>query len=157
MIRLATVFSGIGAIEHALKRMGIEHKIVFASDNGDVDIFKKKIDINFVDIRNELDRLKRIIDNIDIKVDNDYEYLTDLESHLSKINKRITFIQNENKNYEFDLLSLLLSFHVFLIHQIQLKLLNPDILCFHYHYNLFCEYDLMQHSQTLFHLSFFLI
>ena len=52
MIRLATVFSGIGAIEHALKRMGIEHKIVFASDNGDVDIFKKKIDINFVDIRN---------------------------------------------------------------------------------------------------------
>ena len=43
MLRLATVFSGIGAIEHALKRMGIEHEIVFASDNGDVDIFKKKI------------------------------------------------------------------------------------------------------------------
>lgn len=27
MIRLATVFSGIGAIEHALDRMGIKHKI----------------------------------------------------------------------------------------------------------------------------------
>lgn len=42
MIKLATVFSGIGAIEHALKRMNIDHKIVFACDNGDVDILSKK-------------------------------------------------------------------------------------------------------------------
>ena len=42
MIRLATVFSGIGAIEHALDRMGLEHEIVFACDNGDVDILSKK-------------------------------------------------------------------------------------------------------------------
>ncbi len=33
MIRLATAFSGIGAIEHALQRLGIKHKIIFASDN----------------------------------------------------------------------------------------------------------------------------
>ena len=39
MIRLATVFSGIGAIEHALDRMQLDHKIVFACDNGDVDCF----------------------------------------------------------------------------------------------------------------------
>jgi DNA (cytosine-5)-methyltransferase 1 len=37
-IRLATVFSGIGAIEFALKRMNIEHEIVFACDNGDREI-----------------------------------------------------------------------------------------------------------------------
>lgn len=43
MIKLATVFSGIGAIEHALKRMGIANKIVFACDNGDVDVLSKKI------------------------------------------------------------------------------------------------------------------
>lgn len=36
MIRLATVFSGIGAIEQALIRLGIEHRIVFGCDNGDV-------------------------------------------------------------------------------------------------------------------------
>ena len=35
MIRIATVFSGIGAIEQALKQMGIEHEIVFACDNGE--------------------------------------------------------------------------------------------------------------------------
>ena len=33
-IRLATAFSGIGAIEHAFQRLGLKHKIVFA---GDVD------------------------------------------------------------------------------------------------------------------------
>ena len=43
MLKLATVFSGIGAVEHALKRMGIDYEIVFASDNGDVDILSKKI------------------------------------------------------------------------------------------------------------------
>ena len=30
MIRLATVFSGIGAIEHALQRMQIKNEIIFA-------------------------------------------------------------------------------------------------------------------------------
>jgi len=31
-VRLATVFSGIGAIEHAFQRLGLKHKIVFAGD-----------------------------------------------------------------------------------------------------------------------------
>ncbi|MBI6087292.1 DNA (cytosine-5-)-methyltransferase [Clostridium perfringens] len=107
MLKLATVFSGIGAIEHALKRMGIEHEIVFASDNGDVDIFKKKININFVDIINELNRLKKIINNIDLEIDSDYEYLNDLESHLCRINERITIIKDENKNCKFDIFSII--------------------------------------------------
>ena len=37
-IKLATVFSGIGAIEHALDRLNLPYEIVFASDNGDIDI-----------------------------------------------------------------------------------------------------------------------
>lgn len=37
-MKLATVFSGIGAIEQALHRMGIEYNIVFACDNGDVEL-----------------------------------------------------------------------------------------------------------------------
>ena len=32
-LKLATAFSGIGAIEHALKRMRVKHTIVFACDN----------------------------------------------------------------------------------------------------------------------------
>jgi DNA (cytosine-5)-methyltransferase 1 len=38
-IRLATAFSGIGAIEHALGRLNLKHEIVFACDN---DPFVKK-------------------------------------------------------------------------------------------------------------------
>lgn len=38
MLKLATLFSGIGAIEQAFKRLGIPHKIVFACDNGDISL-----------------------------------------------------------------------------------------------------------------------
>ncbi len=34
-IRLATAFSGIGAIEHAFQRLGLKHKIIFAGDIDD--------------------------------------------------------------------------------------------------------------------------
>lgn len=38
-LRLATVFSGIGAIEQALLRLRMPHEIVFACDNGDISPF----------------------------------------------------------------------------------------------------------------------
>lgn len=37
-VRLATVFSGIGAIEQAFLKMGIAHEIVFACDNGEREL-----------------------------------------------------------------------------------------------------------------------
>lgn len=37
-IRLATVFSGIGAVEFACRRLGINSDIVFACDNGEIEI-----------------------------------------------------------------------------------------------------------------------
>lgn len=37
-MKLATVFSGIGAIEQALIRLNIEYTIAFACDNGDVEL-----------------------------------------------------------------------------------------------------------------------
>lgn len=50
MIRIATAFSGIGAIEYALKQLKKEHSIVFACDNGeriidkDREIIEKEIE-----------------------------------------------------------------------------------------------------------------
>ena len=38
MIKLATVFSGIGAIESALQYLGEDHEIVFACDNGEREL-----------------------------------------------------------------------------------------------------------------------
>ena len=38
MIKLATLFSGIGAVEQALNRMRVPYEIIFACDNGEIEI-----------------------------------------------------------------------------------------------------------------------
>ena len=53
-IRLATTFSGIGAIEWAFKRLGLNHKIVLACDNGDIEID--------VDIDAEIEKIRKFND-----------------------------------------------------------------------------------------------
>lgn len=55
MIRLGTLFSGIGAIEQALLRMGLDYRIVFACDNGELEL--KLLPIKE---QSELDKLKKI-------------------------------------------------------------------------------------------------
>lgn len=55
MINIATVFSGIGSFEWALKRLGIEYNIVFACDNGEVEIEVEE-DI----VRNEIKKLETL-------------------------------------------------------------------------------------------------
>jgi DNA (cytosine-5)-methyltransferase 1 len=52
MLRVATLFSGIGAPEQALKRLGIQSKIIFACDNGDIDIN--------IDIENERKKIQKM-------------------------------------------------------------------------------------------------
>lgn len=56
LLKVATVFSGIGAFEFALKRLGIKHQIVFACDNGEREIEYPK------DIINEVRKIKTIDD-----------------------------------------------------------------------------------------------
>ena len=101
MLKIGTVFSGIGAIEHAIKRMAIPHKIVFACDNGDVNIFKNKINYNLIEILRELDNLSDTIKNLNISVNEDYEYMTDLDNHINKIRKSVDKI-NYGKEYSID-------------------------------------------------------
>lgn len=64
MIKLGTVFSGIGAIEHALQRMELDHQIVFACDNGDVEILTKDVGMNIDAIGQELEDLEKTIKGI---------------------------------------------------------------------------------------------
>lgn len=65
MLRLATVFSGIGAIEHALERMNIPYEIVFACDNGDIelDMSEEEIKANLANISDPQDK-KLFIDQL---------------------------------------------------------------------------------------------
>lgn len=64
MIRLATVFSGIGSIEHALNRMNVEHNIVFACDNGERELKKSKDEIDEMLIGLSIDEQKKLIDDL---------------------------------------------------------------------------------------------
>lgn len=51
-IKLATLFSGIGSIEFAFKRLNIRNDIVFACDNGDIEIN--------VDTNRELRKIRKL-------------------------------------------------------------------------------------------------
>ena len=70
-IRLATVFSGIGAIEQAFKRLSIDHEIEFACDNGEVLID--------VDTDKELEKIKQME-----SAENKMQYVNDLYSSKSR-------------------------------------------------------------------------
>lgn len=46
MIKIATVFSGIGAPEEALRQLGVRHEVVFACDNGERELKKSYEEIS---------------------------------------------------------------------------------------------------------------
>ena len=84
MIKLATVFSGIGAIEHALQRMNIDNKIVFACDNGDVEILTKDIGMDLDVIDQELSELHLMIENIQFDDEVESLYKNQLSDMLTQ-------------------------------------------------------------------------
>ena len=100
MIRLATVFSGSGAIEHALERMGIKHKIVVACDNGDVDILTKDVEKNIDKIKEEIEILNVTIKELHSKNDVEDLYQQQLFGMFDEMNleyKKIIGNLNEIK------------------------------------------------------------
>lgn len=100
MIKLATVFSGIGAIEHALDRMQLDHRIVFACDNGDIEILTKDIGNNLDDIEKELKELNKTIEQIhdNDEVQNLYkvQLLGMLKEAVSEYDGIVAFIKEQN-------------------------------------------------------------
>lgn len=74
-IKLATVFNGIGAIEQAIKQMNIEHKIVFACDNGE-----RYLEKDADQIKEDFKKVKKQ-KNFSLQ-----EYVNDLYEKTGKIN-----------------------------------------------------------------------
>ena len=74
MLRVATVFSGIGAVEYALRKMNLEHKIVFACDNGEVELFNRKLKEDKELLVEELSTIEGMLHGMNWNVsDIDYE------------------------------------------------------------------------------------
>ena len=83
MIKLATVFSGIGAIEHALDRMQLEHEIVFACDNGDVELELPKVSIDIDSMENELKELKEIVKKVSGQIKDEENWVAMTNFHAT--------------------------------------------------------------------------
>lgn len=90
MLKLATVFSGIGAIEHALDRMQIEHEIVFACDNGDVELEIPQVRIDIDSMEKELKTLRVTIKTVSEKI-NDEESI----DYASQLDFMLNGVENE--------------------------------------------------------------
>lgn len=90
MIKLATAFSGIGAIEQALIRLDMEHKILFACDNGDVEIE--------IDAEKELEKIKSLN-----SVEEKRDYVYKLYAQLSRKNNFVKESYFANYSIEKDM------------------------------------------------------
>ncbi|PHV70688.1 DNA (cytosine-5-)-methyltransferase [Sporanaerobium hydrogeniformans] len=98
MIKLATAFSGIGAIEHALQRMDLEHKLIFACDNGDVDILTKDIKVDISEIDKEFILLEQLINKVK-NISNDKttdELYEDLNKNRLEYEEQLKELSNLN-------------------------------------------------------------
>lgn len=90
MIKLATAFSGIGAIEQALTRLDMEHKILFACDNGDVEIE--------IDAEKELEKIKSLN-----SAEEKRDYVNKLYTQLSRKNNFVKESYFANYSIEKDM------------------------------------------------------
>lgn len=113
MLKLATAFSGIGAIEHALERLGIDYSIEFACDNGDVDILSKNIPDTIKDVENEIADLEKIIDKRNEDDDWLVDKLTKVSDLLKKFESEIEVLNEDQFNQVVELSSKLLEKDVF--------------------------------------------
>lgn len=87
MIKLATVFSGIGAVEQALEKDKINYKIIFACDNGERELKETKEEI--------LKKTKNYTS------DKREEYVNDLYNKLNKPNyMEMSYKENYKINSE---------------------------------------------------------
>ena len=90
MIKLGTVFSGIGSIEQALKRLKVDHEIIFACDNGDIELslLERGLQKEFKDLQTK--RGKRTLSEIDT-------------ARLNELSQKENLLAEETRKYIYSL------------------------------------------------------
>ncbi len=107
MLKMATVFSGIGSPEWALKRAGIDYKIVFACDNGERELKETKEEISKA-MEGLLDKEKKyFIDNLYDKTGKQnfmqQSYLANYEINDDDFYQDIRFLDGKKYKNQVDL------------------------------------------------------
>ena len=87
MLKLATLFSGIGAIEFALKRMNIPYEVEFACDNGE-----REVEIDYTKEFEVVKSLKSPVEKM--------KYVNDL--YASKTRAKNYMEESYKANYEIN-------------------------------------------------------
>ncbi len=87
MLKVGTLFSGIGAVEQALKRLNIDYQLVFACDNGEIEID--------IDVQKENEIIKSLNNKVDKK-----KYVDDLYKKKSRKNNFVK--QSYLANYDIN-------------------------------------------------------
>lgn len=98
MIKLATVFSGIGAIEQALIRMNKNYEITFACDNGDIEI-----DINYNEELKKIKKMKSVVKKREY-AENLYKSLSKKTNFVKQAYEANYKVKNNNFFYDVKLL-----------------------------------------------------
>lgn len=107
-IKLATVFSGIGAIEHALERLNFPFEVVFAADNGDreIDISEEEIKEHLQSLDTNIER-KQYVDSLYSKSKKtnfvQQSYFANYDIDESKFHQDVRFINGHEYTNEVDL------------------------------------------------------
>lgn len=97
-MNLATSFSGIGAIEQALKRMNINYDVLFACDNGDIEID--------IDVQKEISHIRKLktIEEKKNYANNLYKTLSRKHNFVEDSYKANYKVVNDNFFYDVRLL-----------------------------------------------------
>ncbi len=98
MLKLATVFSGIGAIEQALKRMNFDYEVEFACDNGNIGI-----DVNYEEELKKVKGMKSIAEKKEY-VENLYKTLSRKTNFVKQAYEANYEVKNNNFFYDVKLL-----------------------------------------------------
>ena len=106
-LRIATVFSGIGSPEFALKRMNIPHEIVFACDNGEIDMIQSEDDIleHLKGIKTLKERKEYVASQINTKKMNHVKksYMANYEMNEEDYYHNVRFLEGEEYKGKVDL------------------------------------------------------
>lgn len=108
MIKLATVFSGIGAVEQALKKLNLKHEIIFACDNGERELELTKEEIiaktKKFTASNREKFVEKLYEETNKKNYMEISYLGNYKIDKEKFHQDIRFINCKKYKREVDLL-----------------------------------------------------
>lgn len=110
MIKVATLFSGVGAIEEALIKQNIDYKIIFAADNGERELKTPEEEIRKTTVNMSLEEKNEYIEELykkESKKENfmQKQYLANFEVEKGHYYQDVRFLDgNIYKDAEMDLL-----------------------------------------------------